>query len=81
MLLTNLPQHHSAEVHLFLETPHGTYPLAQIAPNDVIFAKPVNIPPCDAEIVMQVDGTERRWPVRLLDGVTSADRRCDTTPR
>jgi len=78
MQFTNLPRHHSAEVRLFLMTQDDTYPLAQIGPNDVIFSKPVNLPPCDAEIVMHVDGTERRWQVRLPQGADISSRLTET---
>lgn len=81
MLLTNLPRHYSAEVRLYLETSKGTFSLAQIGPNDVIFAKPVDLPPCDAEVVMSIDGTVTRWPVRLANGVTSSNQLSATTPR
>ena len=37
------------------------------------FPEPVESPPCDAEIVMSVDGDERRWPVRLVDGAVPYD--------
>ena len=68
-----LPRHHSAEVALSLITAHGTIRLAQIGPDYVIVAKPLDLPPCDAEIVMLIDEFEQRWPVRLIDGIRSSD--------
>ena len=81
MLLTNLPRHHSAEVHLWLITASGTYQLSQIGPHHVVMAKPQTLPPCDAEIVMQVDGAENRWLVRLVDGVSASNRKAAIEPR
>lgn len=74
MLFHDLPRHHSAEVRLFLVTADATYPLAQIGPHFVIVREPLDLPPCDAEIVMQVDSAEDRWPVRLVDGVRPSDK-------
>ena len=73
MLPTYLPRHHSTEVHLALITAHGMIRLAQIGPDYVIVAKPVDLPQCDAEIVMQIDSYEERWPVRLVEGIRAAD--------
>lgn len=81
MLLTDLPRHHSAEVRLLLITADGTYPLSQIAPHYVIVAKALELPPCDAEVVMQVDGAEDRWPVRLVEGVRASDEVVAIDPR
>lgn len=73
MLLTNLPRHHSAEVHLWLITEHGAIRLAQIGPDYVIVADPLDLPPCKAEIVMRADNHELRWPVRLVEGIRATD--------
>lgn len=51
-----------------LVTVDRTIRLAQIAPFYVILATPENLSPCDAEVVMRVDGQEDRWPVRLVEG-------------
>lgn len=79
--MSNLPRHHSAEVHLSLITASGTYKLSQISPHFVIVAKPQDLPPCDAEIVMQVDGAEDRWPVRLVEGLNALNRKAAIDPR
>ena len=58
---------HSAVVTLRLEVGGATYELAQIGPSDVIFSEPTSLPPCAAQVVMHVDGAERRWQVNLPD--------------
>jgi hypothetical protein len=55
--------------------------LAQIGPHYVIVAKPQNLPPCDAEVVMLVDGTEKRWPVRLVEGLCISTQKAAIDPR
>ena len=61
---------YSAVVELQLVAQGKSYPLAQIGPDFVIFKTPLNLAPCDATIIMHVDGEERRWPVALVDGAT-----------
>ena len=61
---------YSAEVELQLVAQGKSYPLAQIGPDFVIFKTPVELAPCDATIIMHVDGEERRWAVALPDGAT-----------
>ena len=81
MLSTNLQQHHSAEVRLFPEANHGTYRLAPIGPDDIIFAEAVDLPPCDGEVVMLVDGRETRWQVSLAEGASRERRKTPTVDR
>ena len=81
MLPTNLPLHHSADVHLSLITAHGTVRLAQIGPQFVIVAKPVDMPPGDAEILMRVDGYEKRWPIHLTEGLSAHERKAAIVQR
>ena len=61
---------YSAVVELQLIAHGKSYPLAQIGPDFVIFKTSVNIAPCDATIIMHVDGEERRWSVSLPDGAS-----------
>ncbi|HEX5272926.1 MAG TPA: hypothetical protein VFW33_20655 [Gemmataceae bacterium] len=50
-------------------------PIAQLAPDFLILKNPVDHPPADAEIRMSIDGHERRWLVRLHDGISAAEPR------
>jgi hypothetical protein len=62
---------HSADVQLQLVVDGQNLDLAQIGPDDVIVNQPVDLPPGPAEVVMFVDGRERRWPVLLVEGMSS----------
>jgi hypothetical protein len=50
-------------------------PIAQLGPSFLILKTPVDHPPADAEISLSIDGHERRWSVRLDEGVSAAQRR------
>jgi hypothetical protein len=80
MLMTDLPQHHSSLVHLSLVTEYGTIRLSQIGPHFVVVSKAQDLPPCDAEIIMRVNGQENRWKVRLVEGISASDRQVATDP-
>ena len=59
---------HSAEVQLLLEVQGRTHSLSHLGPDYVRLRTPVAIPPCNAEIIMRIEGHEQRWRVRLPDG-------------
>jgi hypothetical protein len=59
---------YSADVWLFLIALGTAIPLAQIGPDSVVLRDPIELPRCEAEILMVVDGEERRWPVVLPNG-------------
>jgi hypothetical protein len=61
---------YSADVRLRLEAEGRTWPLAKMGKNHVVAACPIELPPCDAVVILTVDGAERRWNVRLIDGAT-----------
>ena len=61
---------YSANVRLHLVMGERTLELAQIGPSDIVLRTPTDLPPGDAEIVMDVDGHQRRWPVRLPQGAS-----------
>ena len=50
-------------------------PLAQVAHNFAIAAEPVEFAPCDAEIIMTIDGQIDRMPVHLPNGCIADNRR------
>ena len=47
-------------------------PIAQLGPDSLILRDGIDYPPADAEIRMSIDGHERRWVVRLRDGISAA---------
>jgi len=44
-------------------------PIAQMGPDFLLLGKPIDHPPWEATIVFSVEDSERRWPVRLPDGL------------
>jgi hypothetical protein len=49
--------------------------VAQMGPDFLLVESPVNHPPADASVVLQVDQSERRWRVRLPDGMSASSKR------
>ena len=70
----NATNGYSADVRLQLCLPDVVLELAQIGPDRLILDAPVDHPPCEAEVVMQIDGNERRWPVFLPSGISRNSR-------
>jgi hypothetical protein len=46
-----------------------------MGPDYIIVNSDADHPPCDASIILQVDDSERRWDVRLPDGISSRSKR------
>ena len=65
---------YSAKVDLKLIVGDQTYDLGQVGPELVIFRDPVSLPPCDAVLIMTIDGHEQRSNIRLLDGASPDNR-------
>jgi hypothetical protein len=71
---------YSARVHMELHLNGSVLAISHLGPDFFILAKPINHPPAQAEIVMSVDGRERRWWVELPAGVSVASRRTSILP-
>lgn len=63
---------HSADVRMLLFLRDESYPIAQMGPDFFILAAPFAHPPTDAELMVSIDGSERRWKVRLPAGIDPA---------
>ena len=64
---------HSADVRMQLIFDGITLPLEQLGPDFVILRKPMTaMPPNIGEILLRIDGSERRWSVRLPEGIDIA---------
>jgi hypothetical protein len=61
--------HYSADVVLSLHIGARTIRLAQVAPEFVVLAEPIDLPQCDAEVHVIVDGSVHRRQVRFVDGI------------
>ena len=66
---------HSAQVKMRLLVNELTVPVVQLGPDFLLVDAPLDLPAGDASVVMQVDQGERRWNVRLPDGISAASRR------
>ncbi len=64
---------HSADVRIQLNLNGFVLNVAQLGPDFITVRNAADHPPADAEIVMSIDGRERRWNVYLPDGI-SADK-------
>lgn len=53
----------------------GSITVAQMGPDFLLVDTPINHPPGNASLVLQVDQSERRWDVRLPDGISAGSKR------
>lgn len=49
--------------------------VAQMGPDFLLVDVPINHPPGNASLVLQVDQSERRWAVHLPDGISAESKR------
>ena len=47
------------------------FSIGQLGPDFAILDDPADCPPAEGEISLSVDGRERRWTVRLPDGIAA----------
>ncbi len=71
---------HSATVRLELNVGDQVFELAEIGPDTVFLRNPISLPPCEAEIVMHIDGRRRVWRVDLPDGLSTDSALAKTQP-
>ena len=65
---------HSAQVNLRLLVNGFSLPVAQLGSDFILLDAPVNHAPTAAIVVMQVDQSERRWNVRLPNGISAENK-------
>ena len=70
---------HSADVRISLVFRGHSIPVAQLGPGFLLLDAPADHPPGPASIVLRVDQNERRWDVRLPDGISAASKRVAIT--
>ena len=66
---------HSAQVKMRLIVNGCSLSVAQMGPDFLLLETPINHPPDLASVVLQVDQSERRWSVRLPDGISAGSKR------
>lgn len=64
----------SASIEMDLLVGERRLSIGQMGPDFVVLRSAIEHPPGDAEILMVVDGVERRWWVHMPDGI-HPDRR------
>jgi hypothetical protein len=50
-------------------------PVTQMGRDFLLVDSPVNHPPADASLILQVDQSERSWNIRLPEGISEASKR------
>ncbi len=66
---------HSAKVDMRLIVNGAPIGITHMGPDFLLIEPVAEHPPGDATIVLQVDHTERRWTVRLPNGISRESRR------
>ena len=66
---------HSAQVNMCLLVNGGSIPVAQMGADFLILEKGFDHPPGQAIMVLQVDQSERRWPITLPHGISAGSKR------
>ena len=69
----SLQTNYSANIRLQLLVGDQIFPLAKIGPESIVLREAIELPACEAEISMSVDGREHRWQVFLTDGAVPFD--------
>ncbi len=68
----------SGNVHLELRTSQGVVPLASISHSEVIPKRPVELESGEADVVMDLDGVQFIWPVKMPHGSVPFDESIQT---
>jgi hypothetical protein len=66
---------HSARVEMRLLTNGANISITQMGPDFLFVESAGDHPPGDASIVLRVDDSERRWKVRLPEGIAKNSKR------
>jgi hypothetical protein len=70
---------HSADVRINLMFSGHSIPVAQLGPDFLLLDAPADHPPGLASILLRVDQSERRWDVRLPNGISATSKRVAIT--
>ena len=66
---------HSAEVRIRLLLHDSSLPVSQLGPDFLFLGVAIDEPPGEGTLILRVDQSERRWRVRLPEGISSASKR------
>jgi len=73
MVDTNIRSNYSPDVLMRLEVDGRSWPVAKLCSDHFVPAERFDLKACTADIVLTIDGKERRWTVRLTKGVCFFD--------
>jgi hypothetical protein len=68
---------HSADVKMRLYFNGTSLPVAQLGRDFLLLDHPTDHPPCDATLEVRIDDSERRWTVRLPNGISAKSERVE----
>jgi hypothetical protein len=71
---------HSARVEMQLIVDGSSISIAQMGPDFLLVDSTSDHPPGNAIIVLQIDDSERRWTVRLPNGIAAGSTRVAIEP-
>lgn len=70
---------HSAQVEMRLIVNGESIGITHMGPDFLFIESADDHPPGDATIILQVDQSERRWTVRLPEGISAGSKRVAIT--
>jgi hypothetical protein len=65
---------YSADVRMQLRVNGSVFVVGQLGPDFLMLDAPSDHPPAEAEIFLSIDGHEKVWRVRLVDGIRAGER-------
>ena len=71
---------HSAQVKMRLLVNGSSIAVVQMGPDFLFADAAIDHPPGNASLVLTVDQVERRWNVRLPEGISTASKRVAIAP-
>jgi hypothetical protein len=78
---TPTPTGYAAEVKLWMSCAGRILQLSHVSTTSVIAREPIDLDPCDADVVVSVDGRESSRPVRLVHGMRRDTPKTQICPR
>jgi hypothetical protein len=72
---------HSATLRLNLHIAGQAYPLVKMGEKMCVLREPCDIAAGDGELILEIDGSERRWPIHLPNPVVAPTTRIEFVDR
>lgn len=75
ILTSSISSGHSAHVEIGLRVNGILLPVAQMGPDFLLMDNPIELPPGEASLFLQVDESKREWNVYLPEGISPKSKR------